>query len=159
MNRQATIFVLIALALSVTTGCSKKSNQTPGTMSASVNGTTFTAGSVIGSYSPLDRMITLVGFSVSVGDTTELSIFVPDSVAVNTPVSFSSGAAVFYYDSKTQGFYDGDEIDGHGSVTLATLDTLTQTVSGSFTGVLISSTGDSVSVTGQFNSGYVSGTP
>jgi hypothetical protein len=148
--------VSCALGVVLWSSCSKGSNNssTSGSMSATVGGSSFKTQNVTGTYDVSQRMIEVLGYSILAGDTTQMTILVPDTVALNTPFPFTSGSSLSWYDSKSD-FYSGDEIFGQGSVTLTALDTLHQTISGSFSGTLEGTTGDTIVVSnGAFNAVY-----
>ncbi len=156
MRRFFIVGVSSALGFVLWSSCSKSSNNQSfiGSMSATVGSTSFKPQNVTGAYDVTQRMIEVLGYAITAGDTTQLTILVPDTVALNTPFPFTSGSSLSWYDSKTD-FYSGDEINGHGSVTIHTLDTLTQTISGTFNGTLEGTTGDTIVVTnGAFNVVY-----
>jgi hypothetical protein len=156
MRRFFIVGLSCALGLVIWSSCSKGSNNqsSSGSISATVGGASFKSQNVTGTYDVSQRMIEILGYTISAGDTTQLTILVPDTVALNTAFPFTSGSSLSWYDSKSD-FYSGDEIFGHGSVTLTALDTLTQTVSGTFTGTLEGTTGDTIVVSnGAFSAVY-----
>jgi hypothetical protein len=156
MRRYFFVGVSCALGFVLWSSCSKGSNNqsSVGSMSATVGSTSFKPQNITVGYDVTRRMIEILGYSITAGDTTQLTILVPDTAALNTPFPFTSGSSLSWYDSKVD-FYSGDEIFGHGSVTLNTLDTLTQMVSGTFNGTLEGTTGDTIVVSnGAFNVVY-----
>ena len=164
MKRQVIPAVAIAALfgialLSTTSGCKKSSSSgAGGQFSATYSGQTFTPNFVIGAYSRSEGIIALIGYKVAAGDTTSLEVDIPDSVQVNEPSPFAGGSGMYYLDSKTGTFYNGDEVDGSGLVTLSSWDTTTHTLSGTFSGNLYGQNSDSLVVTnGHFNTTYTPG--
>lgn len=143
--------------------CSKNnssSTQTDGTMTATLNGTAWSAKSyVVAGYLTTYGQVIVQGDSIVGSDTTEMQVAMPYIPAVNTPVYTDSSqfAGVTYViPGKEYDAYYGLGFS-HGVVTLSTADTVNHRVVGSFSGVLynIVNNNDSVVITnGAFSSTY-----
>ena len=167
----AAVICLTMLTLWGIAGCSKNnssSTATDGTMTATVNGATYSAKSyVIAGYLSSYGQILIQGDSIRGNDTTQIQIALPYIPPVNTVISTDSlqyaGVAGLTYLSpgKTyEGYYGFG--GSHAIITLSTADTVNHRIAGTFSGVLYSllvngnvDSNDSVVITnGTFNSTY-----
>jgi hypothetical protein len=149
------ILALAAVAF-IAFGCKKSSNSssTGAGMSAKVNGQGFAASSTYGLFSVSEGELSVFGISASGIDSTGIEVDIWDTLKVGEPGPFSGGEGVAYATNQGVDFY-GDEVDGHGLVTLSAWDTTQHTIAGTFSGVLVDNNGDSLTVTsGTFNTTY-----
>ena len=160
----AAMISLTMLTLWGIAGCSKNNSSstttTDGTMTATVNGTAYTAKAyVIAGYLSTYGQIIVQGDSINNKDTTEIQIAMPYPPAVNVPISTDSTqfAAVTYI----RGGVEYDAFNGygysHGVITLTTADTVNHRLVGTFSGVVYStalSTDSVVLTNGTFNTTY-----
>jgi hypothetical protein len=141
------------------TSCSKNnsnSGSSGGSFTATVNGASFQSVVAGGQQVSSANLFFIAGESVVSGDTIELSITMPDSIALNTPVQFDGFTTTLVYDNlKTGAIYaTGSTSNTAGSVTVASLNQQAQQVSGSFSGTVYNQTNanDSLVITsGKFN--------
>lgn len=139
------------------TACSKNSNSSTAPVSATFSGKTFAAANSQGFYSHSQHIFLMAGYTINGGDTTAIEFQLSSNVTLGTPVSFTDGQTVEYYDTKNNFDYSGDQTTGHGTVTINTWDSVNYKVTGTFTGVLQSNfaAGDTLVVTnGQFDFKY-----
>jgi hypothetical protein len=159
----AAVISLTMLTLWGIAGCSKNnssSTASEGTMTATVNGTAYTAKAyVIAGYLTSYGQIIVQGDSINNNDTTEIQVAMPYPPAVNVPISTDSTqfAAVTY----VRGGVEYDAFNGygysHGVITLSSADTVNHRVIGTFSGVVYNtalSTDSVVLTNGTFNSTY-----
>jgi len=159
----AALVFLGILSLSALESCSKSnssSTTSDGTLTATVNGTAYSAKSyVISGYLSAYGQIIIQGDSIRSNDTTELQIAIPYIPAVNAPVYTDSSqfAGITYLSpGKEYDAYYG-LASSHGIITLLSADTINHKVGGTFSGVLynIVNSSDSVVITsGVFTSTY-----
>lgn len=156
---------LIRIALSgiflfgMTAGCKKSNNNTTASangISATLNGTGFQSQAVIGVCSQTDSFVDLFGYRVDAGDTTSIEILIADTMHLNQPTQFVDGSGLYYVDTKSGIWFNGDPNFGYGTVTVTSWDTAKHTIAGTFKAVLAGNTvTDTMIVTnGRFNTTY-----
>ena len=157
------VFSFSIVSLAGMVGCSKSSSNSTsseGTMTATVNGASYSAKSyVVAGYLTSYGQLIVQGDSIVGSDTTQIQVAMPYIPAVNHPISTDSSQYVgisYIGPSKEYDAYFG--LNGsHGVVTLTGEDTVNLRVIGNFSGVLynITNASDSIVITnGQFNSTY-----
>jgi hypothetical protein len=128
-------------------------------MTASIGGTSWTAGSVAGIFAVSSGQFQIGGLQLKSGDSTvfELSFYSP--VALNKTInSDTAGLDIQYDDARADTLYDGGVLAGHALLTITSYDSIKYTVGGTFSGVLYNLSGgsDSLVVTnGTFNTSFV----
>ncbi|HTJ11148.1 MAG TPA: hypothetical protein VL547_03965 [Dinghuibacter sp.] len=151
------VYASVFLAL-LTTACKKSSSGSSAAVSANLSGKTFSSAQSQAFYSQSQGLFAMVGYTIGNGDTTVLELDLSSNVTLGSAVSFTSGQTVYYYDTKGNISYTGDQTTGHGTVTINGWDKNNTKVTGTFTGVLLSdfNPNDSLVVTnGQFNVTYI----
>ncbi|TDX02410.1 hypothetical protein [Dinghuibacter silviterrae] len=147
------------LLSTIPTGCKKSSNNGSGSaVSASFSSGSFSSQQSQAFYSKSQAAFVIGGYTIVNGDTSVIELDLTSNVTLNTPVTFANGQSVYYYDSKGTFYFSGDVTSGHGSVTITSWDTTHTKLTGTFTGVLPSTTNASDSLVinnGQFNVTYI----
>ncbi len=150
-----------ALLFLFITACKKDNNSTPtpGTttgISATVNGNSAFQSTAVSADSGIsyEGYIILVGTQLLSGDTVSMEVDLTDTIEVNKPCAFKNGSGLSYYSTKAGKGYHGDPVDGHGTVTITSLDPVSHKIQGSFSGTLINDTDSIVVSNGTFNSTY-----
>jgi hypothetical protein len=159
---------LSLLSLWALESCNKNNSttsyQTDGTLTASINGTAYSAKSyVVSDYINSFGSIIVQGETISGSDTVGLQVSIPYILPLDTAISVTNSAYAGYAAIAYQ--IPGKEYDcyfglgaSHGTITLTSADTVNHQVAGTFSGVLYNkdnATGDSVVLTnGAFNSAY-----
>lgn len=143
--------------------CSKNNSssyQSDGTLTATVNGTAYSAKSyVIAGYITSYYQILVQGDSIVGNDTTMLQVAMPYIPTVNQAVYTDStiyAGLSYTMPGKEYEAYQGNGYS-HGVITLSSADTVNHKVVGSFSGVLynVVNSSDSVVITnGAFNTIY-----
>lgn len=162
----AAVMALSLLSLFGLESCSKNNSssyQTDGTLTATVNGSAYSAKSyVVAGYLSSYDYILVQGDSITGSDTTMLQLTIPYLLPVNQAISIDSSAYLgtlgltYQTGSKQYSAYYAF-LNSHGTITLTTADTVNHRLIGTFSGVLYNNSNgnDSVVVTnGAFNSIY-----
>jgi hypothetical protein len=161
-NRQfLALSAVVALTLSVAiTSCKKDKDENTGAsaqFSATVNGAAFKPSIV--SAVQFNNYIMIIGYEARSGaDTALLELNIPDTVTVNSKLSFEDVAGLDYYNLKQTWDY-GNYYPSHGTVTITTVDKTNKKIAGTFDCVLYpgGSGSDSVIVKdGKFNTTWKS---
>lgn len=170
-GKRLTLAIAISLSmLSLWTleSCNKNNSttsyQTDGTMTATINGASYSAKSyVVSDYITSFGAIIVQGENINGSDTVGLQVSLPYIIPVDTAIEVTTSAyAGFAGIAYTM---PGKEYDcyyglgaSHGIITLTSADTVNHKVAGTFSGVLYNNanaTGDSVVLTnGAFTSSY-----
>jgi hypothetical protein len=157
-NRQIlAMSTVIALTLSIAITSCKKDKDDSGSsvqFSATVNGTAFKPNLV--TAAELGDYIVVMGYEYKSGDTALIELTLPDTITVNSKLTFDDAAGLDYYKGKVN---YGNWGDSHGTVSFTTVDKSTKKIVGSFNGVLYkpNNTTDSVVIKdGTFNTTYTS---
>lgn len=149
---------VFATALTIGFSSCKKDKDDNGSsvgLSATIGANAFKPKVVMGTLN--GGYINVMGGAILPGDSAFLNVTFPDTVKVNTKLSFdiSDLQLATFTASK---LYSGNDSRSHGSVTVTTLDKTNKKVAGKFEGVIynvFSSTIDSVVIKdGQFNTTY-----
>jgi hypothetical protein len=134
--------------------CKKDKDDSNGKFSATINGTAFQP-STAGAVDEYDY-ITISGVQGQSGDSVWLSLDIPDTAHVNTPISFEDGR-VEYATTKNSALYYSSGNGSHGSTTISSWDKTNKKITGKFSGVVypVFNATDSIVITnGQFNINY-----
>jgi hypothetical protein len=147
-----------ALALSIgVTSCKKDKDDSGASAqySANVGGTAFKPNVVVAAE--FFDFIMITGYEGrSGGDTVILDLSIPDTVTVNSKLTFDDNVGLDYYNHKQTFMYENYG-KAHGTVSFTTVDKVNRKIAGTFSGVLYSrsSSSDSVVVKdGKFNTSY-----
>jgi len=149
--------VIAISTLFFASSCKKSNSGASGQLSATVNGTSFQPSLA----TAIDEQghILVAGIQVISGDTVGMTLSVPDTAKAGSLISLGLNYddIMTFSHSKTQIAYDTYETYAHGTINVSTLDKTNKKVAGSFTATLYNFTGsaDSVKVTGQFNTTYL----
>ena len=157
------VFVVSLVSVGGLVSCSKNSSSTTtsdGTLTATVNGTAYSAKSyVVAGYLSAYGQLIVQGDSIRSNDTTEIQVAMPYIPAVNVAVTTDSSqymGLTYLTPGKEYDAYFGLSAS-HGTLTLTGEDTVNHRVAGTFSGVLynIVNSNDSVVITnGAFSSTY-----
>ncbi len=153
INRFLPLVVVTGTVLLVEASCSKSSNNNVGgTMTASINDTTWTANySVAGVYTVAANEIEVIGSQIKSGDSSEFYVTFSTPITAGKTISSDSGLVDIEF-ARTVGnaLYDGGALAGHSILTVTDWDSIHLKIGGTFSGVLYNiTTGlDSVTVTG-----------
>ncbi len=161
----AAVMALSLLSLLGLESCSKNNSssyQTDGTLTATVNGSAYSAKSYViaALVTTLTPQIIVEGDSITNSDTTRVQVAVPSNFPVNQATSVDSSAytgavGISYYSRGVTYLAYAGTYDSHGDINLSSLDTVSHHIAGTFTGVLYATSSDSVVITnGAFNSSY-----
>lgn len=170
-HRKAKILLEIAtsgtLLFTLVTGCTKDNAKpntntfilSKGVVSATVAGAAFQSQYMFGSYTTATSTVKMDGLQLNPGDTTELSVYFPNTIQLNQPTALGPGYLIYYSDWTSGLTYGGGLFSrqlGHGLITLTAWDSASHTIEGTFSGVLQDPNGnDSVVVAnGQFSGSY-----
>lgn len=139
-------FILIA------TSCKKSSSDNNSGLSATIGSANYnpTATLAFDAYG----YVNIEGIKISSGDSLDLTVSIPDT-ATRTMLTFNDGQ--IEYDDTKVGFDYGTWVyPSHGTVTISSWDKTGKKIAGKFSGVMYNdrATGDSVNISGQFNTTY-----
>jgi hypothetical protein len=140
--------------LFIATGCKKSNSGSSAALSATISGTAFQPAATQAVYNQSLAYIAIVGAQINSGDTLNFELDIPDTVSLNKVSTFAGGSDMLYMHTKTGIWYDGYNLNAHGSVTVTSWDKTGHKIGGVFNGVLTGGP-DSVAVTnGTFNTAY-----
>jgi hypothetical protein len=154
VNRILPLVVIPGIFLLVVAGCKKSSNNSnsTGSMTASINGTAWTASyGVAGLYTVTAGQFEVAGAQIASGDSTAFYITFNTPVMAGKAISSDSGLVdIQFNQSKGNSLYDGGALAGHSVLTVTDWDSIHLKIGGTFSGVLYNVTSglDSVTVTG-----------
>jgi len=158
-SRAMALAVISSAFLLAAASCSKSNNNSSnGSMTASINGTAWTANALIsGQFSVASGGFQIGGLQLKSGDSIVLEVSFYSPVALDQTISSDSTGIDIECD-KADSLFDGGPLAGHSTLTITSYDSIGYKVGGTFSGVLynISGGSDSLVVTnGTFSTSLV----
>jgi hypothetical protein len=159
-----TTLLVVVLASIIGLSCEKTNLNSPYSdfyINLSVSDTAYPTTNQSGIYKPVEGTISITG---DLDPHISIQLNWMDSVELNKPFDFSSGASISYTDNWTVGNYGtfvGNSTVGHGTIEVTWWNKTALILTGTFSGVLYNQNSiqpDSVVVTnGTFNVNYTQG--
>jgi len=131
--------LLATMTFFTITGCKKSSSgSSGGSVTGTLSGSGYQSTQAFGVVTASSNVFFVGGIRIKSGDTTDLSVTFPDTVALNTAIPFD-GSTVFidYLDEKTLTEYTNEgSYTLSGSITISSWNKSSLVITGAFTGTI-----------------------